>query len=621
MCGFAGWFDTAPDAGPPPSPQRRRAALDALRPRGPDGEGEWLAPDGRAGLLHRRLAIVDRPGGAQPMAGPRDGQFLAWNGELFEASARRAALTREGHVFSSRSDTEVLARLLAGARRVPGTRPAYEEALAGEPGQWAIAWIDTERGELLLARDPAGEKPLFVTSSAGRTWFASTLGALRALGPIRTELDPAALSIYLSWGFVPAPRTIFAGVAKLPAGTMHVVARGASPPEGCDPACATRSSPAARPGPAPRGSLDEALTRAARRRLEHSDEPVGVFLSSGLDSLAVAAVLRDAPGLRTFTIRAADPRYDESQDAARVARSLGVPHAIIDPPPSTPDGWRDALLRHGEPFGSTSALAVDAVARAASEHVRVVLTGDGGDEALGGYPRHVLLQRLARLPSLPAWAAPRDGARMRRVRRAARLLSLSPADRYAQMYEVFGDHRHALTPGDGGARARDVIRALWGEAAAGDLDAMLRVDRALELPDSHCVKIDVACMAHGVEARSPWLDGEVVATCDALPAARRIHRGRTKIALRELLRQRLAPDVADHVLSRPKRGFTAGLDDALASPEAERLLLGGALDRVPGIVAAAARPWLSEHRAGRGNHRFRLSVLLALALFAEAHLS
>jgi asparagine synthase (glutamine-hydrolysing) len=188
------------------------------------------------------------------------------------------------------------------------------------------------------------------------------------------------------------------------------------------------------------------------------------------------------------------------------------------------------------------------------------------------------------------------------------------------MYEVFGEHRIALTPGDDGSRARDAIRSIWGDAPAGDLDAMLRVDRELELPDSHCVKVDVACMAHGVEARSPWLDREVVAACDALPPEQRIHRGRTKVALRAMLRRRLPNDVVEHVLSRPKRGFTAGLDDALATTEAGDLLLGGALHRVPGLVPEAARPWLVEHRAGRGNHRFRLSVLLALALFAERHL-
>jgi asparagine synthase (glutamine-hydrolysing) len=613
MCGFAGWFDVAPDAGPPPPEQRRREALDLLAPRGPDDEGEWIAPDGRAGLLHRRLAIVDREGGHQPMAGPEPGQMLAWNGELFEADALRAELATDGHRFRTRSDTEVLARLVAVHGEWLNAR------LSSVCGQWAFAWIDVERGHLTLARDPAGEKPLFYSDTNGRVCFASSLDALRALCPFGHALAPEALSLYLSWGFVPAPRTVFGtvsdGIAKVSAGTAARWNRPVAPGAQVDRIIGSIGRPPLQPS-----SLEEALTAASHRCLEHSDEPVGLFLSGGLDSLAIATVLRDAPGLRTFTVRADDARYDESADAALVANALGIEHTVIDPPPAAPDAWREVLLRHGEPFGSTSALAVDAVARAAKEHVRVVLTGDGGDEALGGYPRHVLLQRLARLPSLPGWAAPSEGARLRRVRRAARLLSLTPADRYAQMYEVFGEHRTALTPDDDGSIARDWIRRHWGDAPAGDLDAMLRVDRAVELPDSHCVKVDVQCMAHGVEARSPWLDRDVVAACDALPPEQRLHRGRTKIALRELLRRRLPTNVADHVLSRPKRGFTAGLDDALGSPEAEDLLFGGALDRVPGLVPEAARPWLAEHRAGRGNHRFRLSVLLALALFAEARL-
>ena len=221
MCGLAGWFDVLPDAGPPPGPVRRRRALDLLRDRGPDDEGEWIAADGRAGLLHRRLAIVDRAGGAQPMEGPRPGGRLAWNGELFEAAERREALRRAGAAIRTRSDTEVLAHLLAGDG--PG-------ALDDEPGQWALAWIDEPRGELLLARDAAGEKPLYVARSGGRVAFASTLDALRALVPVDAEIDREALSLYLSWGFVPAPLTILRGVRKLVAGQRLLWRRGDAEP-------------------------------------------------------------------------------------------------------------------------------------------------------------------------------------------------------------------------------------------------------------------------------------------------------------------------------------------------------------------------------------------------------
>lgn len=603
MCGFAGWFDRGAPA-PPPSPERCDAALAALALRGPDGEGRRIDVARGFGLLHRRLAVVDLEGGAQPMRGPAPGEWICWNGEVFDHAEWARRLTGEGVALRTRSDTEVLAHLLA--------RHGVD-AFARVSAQYALAWIGGGPPELLLARDSAGEKPLYWTERDGRVWFASTFDALLALVDVPARIDREALSLYLSWGFVPAPLTIFEGVRKLEAGAWMRVRRDGGVVTG------VVARPAAVDPVAPDGAvaaLRERLTVAARRRLLSSDVPVGVFLSGGLDSLAVTAVLRDTPHLRTFTVRARDAARDESDDAARVARALGVDHTVIDPPPDDPDHWRTVLNRFGEPFGSTSALAVDAVARAAKEHVTVVLTGDGGDEALGGYPRHVLLRRLGRVPRLPTASLARLG-RLRRLRRAAELLSLDPSDRYAAVYEVFGPWRAALTPDDDGARARDRVRALFGAAKGDDLSAMLRVDRALELADSHCVKVDVACMGNGVEPRAPWLDRDVVALCDALPARSRISGGETKRVLRALVAETLPADAARHVLTRPKRGFTTGFEPALRSPAVRELLLGGALARVPGLETAAVTEILDQHAAGQGNHLFRLGVLVGLALFAE----
>jgi asparagine synthase (glutamine-hydrolysing) len=365
-------------------------------------------------------------------------------------------------------------------------------------------------------------------------------------------------------------------------------------------------------------ALRDVLGRAARRRLMSSDVPVGVFLSGGLDSLALTAVLRRAPRLRTFTVRARDPALDESADAQKMARALGVEHQIIDPPTDDPDGWRQVLQRFGEPFGSTSALAVDAVARAAREHVTVAITGDGGDEALGGYPRHVLMRRLGRIPRLPGPSLSGMG-RLRRLRRAAELLGLDGSDRCAALYEVFGPWRARLTPHDDGGAAQFLVRKRWGAARADDLAAMLRVDRALELADSHCVKVDVACMGNGLEPRSPWLDREVVALCDALPLSARISGRETKRVLRAMLQRDLPAEAARHALSRPKRGFTTGFETALRSDAVRDLLLGGTLERVPGLQTPAVGEILDEHVRSQGNHVFRLGVLVGLALFAERH--
>jgi len=603
MCGFAGWFDVGPAAGAPPAARARRAALDALAARGPDGEGDHV--ERHFGLLHRRLAVVDVAGGAQPMAGRAPGEWLAWNGEVFDHVERRRRAERDGERFATRSDTELLASMLGrtGARALDGLR-----------AQFALAWVDGE--SLLLARDRCGEKPLFWRRDGDRVLFASTLDALAALAPFPRDVDREALSLYLSWGFVPAPWTIFAGVRKLRAGEWLRATRGGAVETGRLAPIPRRDAVDAAEAPA---ALRAALADAARVRLESSDVPVGVFLSGGLDSIAVAAALRDRGPLRTFTVRSHDPAADESDDARRVAAALGVPHQVIDAPPADADAWRAALLRFGEPFGASSAVALDAVARAARGHVKVVLTGDGGDEALGGYERHRLLRRLAKLPRLPDMPVPTSGP-FRRLGRAFEIAALAPADRYAAMYEVFGPWRRRLTPGDDGAAARGLVRGEWGDADAGDLAAMLRVDRAFELPDSHCVKVDVACMGNGVEARSPWLDAEVLAVCDAMPRRMRLSGRSTKVALREMLRRELPEPLATEILSRPKRGFTTGFDDALRADSTRDLLLSGALSRVSGVDVDVAHWIWREHRARRGNHRFRLFVLTALALFAEARL-
>ena len=401
MCGLAGWFDVGPAAVDPPADAARRAALDSLAARGPDGEGAAIGA--HFGLLHRRLAIVDLAGGAQPMAGPRAGQWLAWNGEVFDHAARRAVLEGGGERFATRSDTEVLAHLLArhGAAALDPLR-----------AQFAIAWIDGD--SLLLARDRAGEKPLYWRREGDRILFASTMDALHALAPFPREIDREALSLYLSWGFVPAPWTIFAGVRKLRAGEWMTARRDGriesgrlAPAKRCDAISEADAVPA----------LREALAEAARQRLESSDVPVGLFLSGGLDSLAVAAVLRDRASLRTFTVRSRDAATDETSDARRAAAALGVPHEVIDAPQGDPDAWREALVRYGEPFAAQSGIAIDLMARAARRHVKVVLTGDGGDEGLGGYQRHLLLVRLAALPRIPRLPVASDGP-FRRLGRA-----------------------------------------------------------------------------------------------------------------------------------------------------------------------------------------------------------
>lgn len=611
MCGIVGWIATEAAEGPPPGRDRLRRATGLMAHRGPDGEGAWISGDGRCGLGHRRLSIIDREGGSQPMATP-DGRWrVVFNGEIFNHGEIRRDLEARGERFSTRSDTEVLLRLVAlrGAAAVNALR-----------GQFAFAVHDSLAGSLLLARDPLGEKPLFTARRGGRVFFASTLDALVEIGELPGDPDPEAISHFLAFSYVPAPWTILRAARKLPGGhLLPVTPRGAGSTE-------TWWAP-----PAPgtfAGSFDDAvealgasLVSATKRRLL-SDEPLGLFLSGGLDSAAVAvAAAEAAPGLKAFTIRHPDPAFDESAGAAAVARHLGLDHEILDAVPPAPEELAGMLARFGEPFGDSSAAVTAALAGAASARVKVALTGDGGDEILGGYHRHAYLALVDLLPRGAAgWAGRLSTGR---VRRALALAALPEEGRYFEMYDCFGGgyRERLLDPrfrAEHGDLPRDWLSSLYAGSGGRDpVDRMLRTDLRTHLPDFMNVKVDVSTMSRGLEARSPFQEREVVELGVSLPSAFKVRGFRGKRVLRAAV-ERSLPGA---LLARRKRGFAAPVDRALRGPlreEARRLLapegplagLGAVSPGFPGVI-------LDEHLAGRGNHRIRIWVLLALASWAE----
>jgi asparagine synthase (glutamine-hydrolysing) len=396
-------------------------------------------------------------------------------------------------------------------------------------------------------------------------WFASTFDALRALVDTPSRLDHEALSLYLSWGFVPAPRSICAGVNKLRAGEWLAVRRGG----------AVRSARLPPVAPLPpltedhaAQALRESLSVAARRRLISSDVPVGVFLSGGLDSLAVTAALRDAPGLRTFTVRARDAARDEVDDAARVARALAVEHTVIDPPPDDPDHWRVVLARFGEPFGSTSALAVDAVARAAKEHVTVVLTGDGGDELFGGYDRyravHFGVRTGRRLGPLahPSSRAARAMARVAGIERVEALTEFVD-DPWrackARTIHFWPNEVEAMLLPDVAAcvdatAGEALLDDLWNRAG-GSRGWTPWLDALSYLPDDLLKKMDRATMAWGVEARSPLLDHDLWAWAATIPREALL----SSVSGKRLVRRAYRGVLPDPILKRSKKGFSVPL--------------------------------------------------------------
>lgn len=606
MCGIAGklWDDPRR-----PADGVAEAMAGRLVHRGPDGEGSVV--DGPAALAHRRLAIVDLSDAArQPMASADDPRLLlVANGEVYNHEALRDELGARGHRFATRCDSEAI--LAAYREWFDREGPAFVERLEG---MFAFALWDGAARRLVLARDRVGQKPLVYGETGDALVFASELGALAAEPTLDRRVDDRALADVLAHRVVPHPRTAWRGARRLPPG--HVLVRELRE-DGRPRTELTRTwrlSPGSDVAAAP--TLRDAA-HEIRARLEAAvaarlmaDVPVGALLSGGADSAAVVALAaRHARGrLRTFTLgfADADPAWDERVAARRVVAWLGTEHeeVVLDPADhDLVDDVLDPLLDHfGEPFADTSALPTWLVARAASRHVKVVLTGDGADESFAGYDRYGALALRARL----------RGRGFGPVRAALRAASgvlgghpdpRAPAARLARF--VDGLERSArganhawrttasperwaelLTP-DG--RARLGAPSHYGPDVDDDvapfaLNDALVLDVERFLPDDVLAKLDVATMAHGLEARSPFLDRRLVETAASLPGA--LKRPPPKRLLRAALADVLPPDVA----SGPKRGFGAPVGRWLAGPwrDAARAVLLSPECRARGLFDAAA---------------------------------
>src|SRR5437763_3714193 len=401
MCGIAGAVTLRHDARPRPDRERLCRMSGLMAHRGPDGEGFWADPLGRAALAHRRLSIIDIAGGRQPMCSDDGRIALVFNGEIYNYRELRRVLSDQGVRFHTASDTEVLLRLY---------ERCGSEAVHYLRGMFAFAVWDGTRDELVLVRDRVGKKPLYYTLDDDGCYFASTLGALRDTDPKDRRVNLSALDAFLTLGYVPAPQSIWDGINKLPAGTMlRVTSSGARSLrywalEGAMQPFAGRFADAV-------DRLEDLLTTAVTLRLR-SDVPLGSFLSGGIDSSLVTAIAaRHCQGeALTFSIGFAEAAFDESGYAERVAQHLGPRHRTFTGRPVMLD-ILPALVRHcAEPFGDSAALAVWLLARETRKHVTVVLTGDGGDEGFGGYGWDRTALRLKRLRSAGLTGVVRLGA-------------------------------------------------------------------------------------------------------------------------------------------------------------------------------------------------------------------
>jgi asparagine synthase (glutamine-hydrolysing) len=619
MCALLGLFH--PDRPVPPDGGLLRRMAAALAHRGPDGEGFHEEPG--IALGHRRLAIVDLAGGHQPMANATGDIVVTFNGEIFNHEGLRRELTALGHRFRTRSDTEAILH-------------AWQQwgigCLDRLNGQFAFALWDRARGQMLLARDHLGEKPLhYARLPEGGLAFASEPAALLLVPGLSRQLDPAALDDYLALGYVPDPATIFAAIRRLPAAHYLLLERGCTGPVVPRRYWRPPTSTAAAPPDAP-AELAARLQLAVRMRLM-ADVPLGCFLSGGVDSAGIAAIAAElGQPLDSFTIGLAD--NDERAVAASLAARLGGRHHaemhIADP---LEEARRIAAL-FGEPFGDSSAGPTLAVSALARRHVTVALSGDGGDEVFAGYRRyrfHQMAEGVRRL--LPARlrrpvlgglarAYPKlDRApRWLRARHTLTEMSLDSALGYYATLRRMGEERR---------------RALFSPALRAELDGhdpaarfgvlmeecdpdepLLQAQYAdlhTYLPGDILAKVDRASMAVSLEVRPPLLDHTLVSWGLALPARLKLRRGVGK----HVLRAALAPMLPPALLGGAKRGFAAPLGATLraAMPRLRARLLGGAMLGSGLFDAAALIRMLDEHEAGVLDHAQPLWLLLVLEAF------
>lgn len=605
----------------------------AIGRRGPDDQGTWLDADLGVGLGHRRLSIIDlSPAGRQPMVS-NDGRWvLVCNGEIYDHALHRDRLKAHGVTFRGTSDSEVLLAMIA--------ERGVESTLREVDGMFALAVWDRRSQVLTLARDRLGEKPLYYGSVGGQFAFASELAAIRQLPRSPASPDPRAVAAFLEFGFVPAPQSILPGIWKLPAGCVMTVdpSGNQGEPVAYWSLGETAMRGLSRPLPLDDGELiertDLALRTSVGRRMM-SDVPIGAFLSGGLDSSTIVALAQavSVKPVRTFTVSVGG-QGDESAAAAAVARHLGTNHTELPLAQLDPLEMAQTVTKvYDEPFADPSAIPTVLLCRAAHEHVKVALSGDGADELLAGYNRYRVadgrLGRLLRvprrlrrglgdglrLPSPAAWDRlgrflrtdmPDLGTKMHKM---ARVLSASDAlDAYGRLARQWlaSDVMLEPTPVE-----EDRLAAEASLLPGGPLEQMLLLDQQRTLPDNMLVKVDRASMSTALEVRVPFLAHEFVELSWQLPARAKVRDGRGKWLVREVLRQYVPPELWD----RPKVGFDPPLAEWLRGPldewahdllSPQRLKRQGLLRPEP--VAAA----LGEHASGRRNLDYQLWTLLML---------
>lgn len=605
MCGIAGIFQF--DRNAPADLRLLSRMTELIAHRGPDDSGHWTS--GNVALGHRRLSIIDvSPAGHQPMGSDDGSVWITYNGECYNYAELAAGLRARGHTFRSDSDTEVILHLY---------QERGERFLEAIDGMFALAIWDARKQCLLLARDRVGIKPLYYFADDERFLFASEMKGLLADPRVSSEVDHSALAEYFHLLSIPDARCILKGVHKLPAGhSLNVTARGLERRKYWD--FAVR--------PDRRMSFEDACaqfdTRFAAAVESHmvADVPVGAFLSGGVDSSSIVAVGSRVAAMPMDTFSVTFPglaEFDESPFAAAVATHCGAQHHEFNLTPNLVDGISRVVWHADEPFAISSAFALYFLAQVARERVKVVLSGDGGDELFAGYLwRHVdfpILPGAQKLPPaiaklLPSWIGRR---RRERDERYLRSFSCFQSNELTELLEP------ELVPSVVGALRDSVVQRCFDEAPGEDqLDRKLYTDMKTTLVSEMLTKVDRMTMAHGLEARVPFLDHHLVEWAFTVPSGHKLHDGQGKY----LVKKAMEPYLPHDILYRPKQGFNVPMklwmraelqDFVRSSLDSRRFVERGLYQR--GAVADL----LDSHFSGRVDASNKIFALLMLELWFQ----
>lgn len=616
MCGICGQYNFGTLA-----PVRRRdieAIADTIIHRGPDDKGYFL--DGPLGFGFRRLSIIDISGGHQPMSDAEESVWVIFNGEIYNFHELKRELEEHGHVFRTKSDTEVI---------IHGYKQWGDEVLDRLNGMFGLGIWDVRQNRLLLARDPMGIKLLYYRIDRGSLWFGSEMRPICEAMSEKPEVDPTSLSLFLRYRFTPSPYTILKGVHKLAPGTKLVAHKGS-----CEVSRWYNFKPTpfvpAKSSDEAREELLELYKRAIRRQLI-SDVPVGLLLSGGIDSSLLLALMNlNGSSWPTYTVGYGSSfADDELSDAAETARALGSNHTSVTLTRSTFEEKLPKIVAClEEPVATSSIVPMYFVCEKARQNVKVALVGQGPDELFGGYRRHLGIRYGALWGRLPHWirtpissavaALPRNETLKRgvyslgipdRLRRYQHVLSLLPGD------QVDGLFQDGLLPRDSGDAILDCWSDLTGLMDSTDeLGGLQFLEMRSTLPDELLMYADKLSMAHGLELRVPYIDKEIVEYVERLPANLKVRNGSRKWLHRQLCRTYLP----ESVLKRPKRGFAVNVVDSwfrgAMNGRMSEILLDSGSKIYEYLRPAAVAELFEQHASGRhDNHK----ILFSLVVFEE----